>query len=140
MLHARRGLIRALDFFFLPMILIQEIRSIWTKASRGGAAAAVRNSVPEVALFPMIGSKSMAHQILRQLIVYGEINDFAEPLKSEITALASDSISIGCVKIKVSSKQLVVAYEYDYKSGGLPPRHSTSGVNLKEEMIVERES
>jgi hypothetical protein len=135
-----RGLIRALDFFFLPMILIQEIRSVWTKASRGAAAAALRNSVPEVALFPVISSKSMAHQILHQIIVYGETNDFAEPLKSEITALASASISIGCVKIKVSSSQIIVAYEYDYKSGGLPPRHRTPGVNLKEEVIVEPES
>jgi hypothetical protein len=122
------------------MILIQEIRSIWSKASRGGAAAALRNSVPEAAPFPVIGAKSTADKIFRQLLVYGETNDFTEPLKSEIVELKSDSISIGCVKINVLSEQLIVAYEYNYKCGGLPPRLSKPGVNLKEEVIVERES
>jgi hypothetical protein len=140
MLYARRGLIRALDFFFLPMILIQEFRSIWSKASRGGAAAALRNSVPQAASFPVISAKSTTDKIFHQLLVYRETNDFTEPLKSQIVELESDSISIGCVKIKVQSEQLIVAYEYDYKCGGLPPRLSKPGVNLKEEVIVGRES
>jgi hypothetical protein len=122
------------------MILIQEIRSIWSKASRGGAAATLRNSVPEATLFPLSRSKSAAHKIFRQLLIYGETNDFAEPIKSEIVELASDTISIGCVKVEVSSECVIVAYEYDYKCGGLPPRHNESGVNLKEEVIVEPES
>jgi hypothetical protein len=114
-------------FVSLPMILIQEIRGIWSKASRGGAAAALRTSVPEAALF-------------HQLLVYGEANDFTEPLNAEIVELESDSISVGCVKISAPSEQLVVAYEYDYGCGGLPPRLRRPGINLREELIVGRES
>ena len=127
-------------FVSLPMILIQEIRGIWSKASRGGAAAALRNSVPEAALFPISRSKSTAHKIFHQLLVYGEANDFTEPLKAEIVELESDSISVGCVKISAPSEQLVVAYEYDYGCGGLPPRLRRPGINLREELIVGRES
>jgi hypothetical protein len=122
------------------MVLIQEIRTVWSKASRGGAAAARRNAVPETALFHAAGSQSAAHRIFRQLLVYGETNDFAEPVKSEVVELVADSISAGCVKIQVSAGRITVAYEYDYRCGGLPPRQTKPGVNVREEIIVEPES
>ncbi len=122
------------------MILIQEIRSVWSKASRGGAAAASRNSVPEAAPFPATGSTPTSHKIFRQILTYGESNGFIEPLESEIAESEFDSITVGCVKIDVSPERLVVVYEYDYKRCGLPPRHSAPGVNLREELIVARGS
>lgn len=122
------------------MILIQEIRSIWSKASRGGPAAALRNAVPEAAPFPLVRAGSKTGPILHQSLLYGELNGFAEPISSQVVELRSDRISIGCVKIEVSSEQLVVAYEYDYRCGGAPPRHSRPGVNLKEEVVAGHES
>jgi hypothetical protein len=122
------------------MVLIQEIRSIWSKASRGGVAAALRNSVPEAVPFPPIKSTTAAHQVFHQTLVYGEANDFAEPLKSESVELAADSSDIGCVKIRVSSERVIVSYEYDYRCGGLPPRQVRPGVNVAEERVVVPES
>jgi hypothetical protein len=119
------------------IVLIQEIRSIWSKVSRGGAAAALRNSVPEAALFPTIKAKPAAHQIFHHLVVYGEANDFAVPVKSESVELATSSNDIGCVKINVLSERVAVAYEYNYKCGGLPPRQVRPGVNVREEVMIE---
>jgi hypothetical protein len=119
------------------IVLIQEIRSIWSKVSRGGAAAALRNSVPDAALFPTIKAKPAAHQIFHHLVVYGETNDFAGPVKSESVELPTSSTDVGCVKIEVLAERVTVAYEYNYKCGGLPPRRSMPGVNVREEMIVE---
>lgn len=122
------------------MVLIQEIRSIWSKASRGGAAAALRNSVPEAAPFPINKSRSAVHQVFHQILVYGETNDFAEPIKSESVELAAGLTDIGCVKIRVSSERVIVSYEYDYRCGGLPPRQTRPGVNVGEERVVVPES
>jgi hypothetical protein len=122
------------------MVLIQEIRSVWSKASRGGAAAASRNSVPEAVRFPMDRSKAAAHKIFHQSLIYGETNDFAEPLKSGMVESSSHLIIIGCVRIEVTSEHVMVAYEYDYRCGGLPPRQSRPGINLREEVIVEPDS
>ena len=119
------------------MVLIQEIRSVWSKVSRGGGAAALRNSVPEAALFPAVKAKPAAHQIFHHLVVYGETNDFARPVKSESVELAKSFADIGCVKINVLSERVTVAYEYNYKCGGLPPRQIRPGVNVREEVIVE---
>lgn len=122
------------------MILIQEIRSVWTKASRGGESAARRNSVPEAAPLPALGSKSTRDKIFHQILVYVEANDFAAPVKSEFAEYESESIIVGCVKIHVAPERLVVAYEYDYKSGGAPRRRGRRGEDLREEVIVERGS
>lgn len=122
------------------MVLIQEIRSIWSKASRGGAAAALRNSVPEAVPFPIIKSRPAAHKVFHQILVYGEANAFAEPLKSESREPAADLTDIGCVKIRVSPERVIVSYEYDYRCGGLPPRQTRPGVNVRAELIVEPES
>ncbi len=122
------------------MILIQEIRSVWTKASRGGAGAALRNSVPEAAIFPAVGSKSAADKIFHHRLLYAEANDFAAPVRSEIAEHEHGSISVGCVKIEVSLEKLIVAYEYDYRCGGAPQRRGGLGMNLREEAVVGRDS
>jgi hypothetical protein len=122
------------------MVVIQEIRTVWSKASRGGAAAALRNAVPETALLHADGLQSAARRIFRQLLVYGEANDFAGPVKSEVVWSVADSISAGCVKVGVSAGRITVTYEYDYRFGGLPPRQTKPGVNVREELIVEPES
>jgi hypothetical protein len=109
------------------MILVQEIRSLWTKASRGGGAAARRNSVPEAAPFPAAGSESAARKILHQILVYGEANNFAGPIKSEIVEAESDSLVVGCVKINVTPERLAVTYEYEHKSDGANARHGGRG-------------
>ena len=119
------------------IVLIQEIRTIWSKASRGGAAAARRNSVPEAALFHTTASHSAAHKLFHQLLVYGEANDFAEPLKSETSELISDSIGVGCVRVEASAGRVDVVYEYDYRCGGLPPRRSKRGVSRRDDLAVE---
>jgi hypothetical protein len=120
------------------MVLIQEIRTAWTKASRGGAAATLRNRVPEAAIFPAVESKPAADKIFHHRLIYGEADDFAAPVKSETAEAESDRITIGCVKIEVSPEKLVVAYEYDHKCGGAPARRGGLGVSLEEELIVER--
>lgn len=108
--------------YTLPVILVQEIRSVWTKASRGGPAAALRNSVPEAAPFPTAAARPPADRIFHQALVYGEANGFASPLKSEFAVSDAASLAVGCVKIHVSAGRLLVAYEYDHRAGGLPPR------------------
>lgn len=122
------------------MVLIQEIRTVWSKASRGGAAAARRSSVPEAALFHPPGARPAAGQIFHRVLFYGEANDFAGPIKSEAAELTADSTSVGCVRVEVSARGLTVAYEYDYGCGGLPPRMARPGVGLREEMTVGPES
>jgi hypothetical protein len=96
----------------------------------------LRNSVPEAAPFPINESESAARRVLHQILVYGEANDFAEPLKSEGVKAAAGLTGIGCVRIRASSERVIVSYEYDYGCGGLPPRQTRPGVNVKEERVV----
>lgn len=65
------------------------------------------------------------------------MNDFAAPIKSEAVDSAGDSISVGCVRVEVSAGRAAVTYEYDYKCGGMPPRQTKPGLNLREELTVE---
>ncbi|HEX8161615.1 MAG TPA: hypothetical protein VF538_07060 [Pyrinomonadaceae bacterium] len=64
------------------------------------------------------------------------MNGFAGPLESGIVELGPDPITVGCVKIEVTPERLIVAYEYDDKCGGRPPRRGKSGAALKEVVAV----
>ena len=74
--------------FHLRMdVVVQLVRTSWTKRSRGGAEAARRNAVPEA--FPLIHTGSAVHEV-----VIREENDFEPawlPVRAEV---GTDDVSL----------------------------------------------
>lgn len=67
-------------------MVVQAIEVSWTKISRGGSLATLRNRVPEIALLPFGSSppKSAMPIYIRHEITWGETNEFQQPLTGKI--------------------------------------------------------
>ena len=60
------------------MLLIQDIRSDWTKESRGGTGATIRNAVPERAPLPLLAQPlKEPSDLIYQQVSFDEGYDFA---------------------------------------------------------------
>lgn len=62
------------------MIVLQEIVTTWTKASRGGENATSRNAVPESFLLPaLLEQPKTSNYVLYQRVMYSEQHNFQLP-------------------------------------------------------------
>ena len=61
------------------VVLIQQIKTSWTKASRGGENARKRNAVPEVAKVPVQRIPADNLILVHHLLSYGEDKGFSKP-------------------------------------------------------------
>lgn len=120
------------------VIIIQNIKTVWTKKSRGGKLASLRNGVPEaVALHPEEinrGGKFIFHSL-----VYHESDGFRKPVIDSTADVSGERFESGGVTVEFAAGQLVVKYEYNYKCGaparfgpGGIPHHKTFQLNLNE--------
>jgi hypothetical protein len=106
------------------MILVQHIICSWSKASRGGPSAARRNAVPEALPLPDAGVGKRGDALIQHTASYGEGNDFASPSRDSFTAESAGVISIGCVRVEPLGGGARVAFEYDFRRAGMPPRET----------------
>lgn len=103
------------------VLIVQLIETTWTKASRGGQGASVRNSVPEqirLAL-PAVGSRSFT--TLYHDLIYDERADFVQPTST----IQLDPIQVprtGCCSIDRTTTSATVRYRYQRTNGGAPDR------------------
>lgn len=104
------------------MILVQHITSSWSKASRGGPPAARRNAVPEALPLPTEAAGKRGDTLIQHTVSYGEDNDFASPLHDSLTAGGAGVIRVGCVRVEPLAGAARVAFEYDPRAAGMPPR------------------
>jgi hypothetical protein len=106
-----------------PNILaIQRIRTIWTKASRGAAAARVRNAVPNALPLPQV-QPGGTRPLIEHDVTFLESNHFSDPVQAIKSSDSGDLLTYGCLHIKLSINSVQLIWEYRPDEGGAPPRH-----------------
>ena len=81
------------------ILVVQEIKTSWSKASRGGTAAIGRNAVPEIARLPRADKCKSARSALYHSLLYVESNGFVNP-REKIVLDPSLPLQIGGVTLE----------------------------------------
>src|SRR5262245_8404066 len=108
-----------------PVVVVQEVLTYWTKASRGGAEATRRNAVPEAVTLPLSHITTVGLTGLLHKVAYRETDDFVrkdEPLQLDppVTKLV-----VGCVTVNLARNTVFASFRYDYWKCGFPEREWT---------------
>lgn len=104
-----------------PIVVIQNICTSWTKASRGGVNAAARNRTPEVLeLLPLAPSYSQ-NILLLHTVVYSEYHHFQNPRQRLEQKEFTDPFWHDCFKLSLVGNTLHVTTEWE-RSKGVPRR------------------
>lgn len=105
-----------------PIVIVQSICTTWTKASRGGENASIRNRTPEAVKLPALPPSVRAGDLFIHEVTYGESNHFQHPLlaKLEQQELA-EPFRYNCLKLSVTENILNVVLEWE-RSEGHPRR------------------
>jgi hypothetical protein len=109
--------------YSIHMILVQEITTVWSKASRGGPLAAIRNAVPETYPLAFFAVSPPQVSCLYHTIGFDEANDFAYPKEQLVSYTLTQELRFGCVSISPMGDQVQVIYTYDMGCGGAPQRY-----------------
>lgn len=108
----------------MALLIIQEIQTEWTKASRGAPRANLRNAVPESVCLPGQTQELSGSLALHHFLRYGEWNDFSSPDESHVIIELADELCFGCVRIYPFENHIKVVLAYDMTHGGAPERES----------------
>jgi hypothetical protein len=88
------------------------IRTTWSKASRGGAAAAARNMVPETSIIPNWPPQSEPVTLVHTL-EFAEINQFASPIHTNVKITAGiEKFRLHSIALYPASEAIRVAAEW----------------------------
>ena len=101
------------------MAIVQQIETIWSKASRSSKKAAIRNAVPENADAPAIPDKDNFHQH----VLYDEKTNFEVPTTT-INRFKKDRMNhyFGALRLFFEGRILKVIYTYSPEKVGAPAR------------------
>lgn len=100
-----------------PLIVIQHITTIWTKASRGGVNAGARNRTPEVLAFPALSFPLLESGVLLHKVTYTERDHFQHPVEKLEQRERTDPFWYDCLKLELSPNLLTVILEWERKEG-----------------------
>ena len=104
-----------------PVIVIQNICTSWTKASRGGTNASARNRTPEALELPPF-STSLPQQIfLLHTVIYSECCHFQQPIQQLEHKELTDPFWYDCFKFSLVADILHITTEWE-RSKGVPRR------------------
>jgi hypothetical protein len=109
------------------VIGVQDIRTRWSKQSRGGAAAARRNAVPQVLALPLANQPSPHRGVLQHTVFFDEAQGFAPPARSVLTPQEAVPLRVGAVQIEPGPAWVTVTFEYDARVVGRPFRYAPPG-------------
>lgn len=108
------------------LVLIQEIATFWTKASRGAAGATARNGVPRALVVPA-SRELQALEAPREPVCvvhavrYGEANHFRAPLSNEVRVQpAADTFRGDNIAVSLVDNAVRVSLAWGW---GAPMRH-----------------
>src|SRR5579871_5977918 len=104
------------------IVVVQQIRTRWTKTSRGGQNAQRRNAVPEIARVPVERINRGNHTGVRHRLWYDERDQFAHPNEEVCVDPTMNPLVIGCVTIDHHDEQVTATFHYDRRCGGAPDR------------------
>ena len=103
--------------------LVQVIRLTWTKQTRGGEDACVRNQVPTVLEVPAGELAGVQESLCAEISHWSEDSPATEPslVRRERVPLAG-GYSFGCVTVSPAADGLAVRFQYDQGNAGAPDR------------------
>jgi hypothetical protein len=93
--------------------LIQIIRTVWTKTSRGGVLASQRNAVPNALPFAASFSHNQPQDIWVQRVRFSETNGFTEPTSGDSSFVDEISILLEGVLVLRTGSSLSVSLDLD---------------------------
>jgi hypothetical protein len=107
------------------MIVVQEIITWWTKQSRSGRVATLRNALPHELVLPWVPEIPSTPALLHHTIRFDEAREFRDPQhEMEVQDVVScRNMYFGCVRISWDSDIVHVNYTYDMIRGGAPERY-----------------
>jgi len=100
-----------------PLIAIQCICTIWTKASRGGANAVARNCTPGAFELPFSAPQYPDDVFLLHEVIYTEDNCFQYPLEKHMQRKRTDPCWYNCLRFSPSENALSVTLEWERNTG-----------------------
>ena len=111
----------------IRILLVQMIRTTWSKASRGGAAAAARNAVPETCRIPHLLPPAEPVTVVHTL-EFAEINQFVSPLHTNVTMTAGiEKLRLHAIALYPAREVIRVAAEWLLLEGA-PQRRPIANV------------
>jgi hypothetical protein len=110
-----------------PVVCVQCIEMSWTKQSRGGPSAVLRNGVAEALPLPSLDLKETkgASCYFSHRVEYDERNDFAAPIREKSGDSSALALDLGSLLLSLADGALLVNYMYQYRQGA-PERHPAS--------------
>lgn len=108
-----------------PLVIVQSICTTWTKASRGGTGAALRNRTPEALELPVISSPSAHNLFLLHEVEYSQQNHFQQPYVKLRQKELIDLVRYNCLQLSPAEDALAVTLEWE-RSEGVPRRNAFS--------------
>jgi hypothetical protein len=109
-----------------PILIVQIIRSYWTKASRGAPGSIARNTVPECLPIPLQQVNAQGIRVLYHEIVFKEATGFQTP-DERISIDPAIYPRHGCTTVERIAKTVCANYKYHH-CGGAPDRSSLKRV------------
>ena len=100
-----------------PLILIQSICTIWTKASRGGASATARNGTPEALTLPALAFPLPVDTFLLHTVAYTERDHFQHPVEKLEPREQTDPFWYDCLQSSLKNQALTVMLEWERSEG-----------------------
>jgi hypothetical protein len=103
------------------VLVVQEIYTSWTKASRGGAQAAERNRTPEAMRLPLELAQADPIRVFYHQVRFLERTGFQQPHER----VAVDTFvypEYGCTTVEHSTDAVWLTYAYSTARGGAPNR------------------
>jgi hypothetical protein len=104
-----------------PLVLIQSICTIWTKASRGGASATARNGTPDALPLPPLVFPVPVDALLLHEVTYTERDHFQHPVEKLEPCEQTDPFWYDCLQLSLKNQALTVTLEWE-RSEGVPRR------------------
>jgi hypothetical protein len=104
------------------IVVVQHIRTKWTKASRGGENARKRNAVPETARVPVQRIVGENLILVHHSLSYPGHRAFQQPREEIRINPTVRPLVIGCVTIDHSAEEAIAAFLYNQGCGGAPDR------------------
>lgn len=105
------------------VLIVQEVVTHWSKASRGAPGAVARNGVPDTLVVPVPGGLADPFTVVVHHSDFPEARAFKKVNESVSLAEPTAELTLGCVWIVPDPELTQVTYHYDF-SGGLPERWS----------------
>lgn len=104
------------------ILVVQEIKTCWTKASRGGPGAVRRNAVPQVMKVPIRQLQGQEVRMVHHKALFQEQACFHAPEEQLIVNSTLHPLSVGCVIIRRSEQSAWAEFRYLGSCGGAPER------------------